>query len=207
MGVFMTGRKKKRILLVEDNPGDARLIREMLKESGSTEFELTHVATLAEGLNAVAHSKFDVILLDLLLADSTGMETFQRLKDIGHDDAAVIVLTGIQDKEMGVRAVRSGAQDYVPKNALNSELLVRSILHAVERQQAIVEKEALVAGLKDALAKVRKLSGLLPICASCKKIRDDKGYWRQVEVYIKDHTDAEFTHGYCPECAAKLWKE
>jgi CheY-like chemotaxis protein len=203
----MTTRRKKKILLVEDNPGDARLIREMLKESGSTEFELTHVATLGEGLDQVSHSKFDVILLDLLLADSTGMETFQRLKDLGHDDAAVIVLTGIQDKEMGVRAVRAGAQDYVPKNALNSELLVRSILHAVERQQAIVEKEALVAGLKEALTKVRKLSGLLPICASCKKIRDDKGYWRQVEVYIKDHTDAEFTHGYCPECAAKLWKE
>jgi CheY-like chemotaxis protein len=203
----MTGRRKKKILLVEDNPGDARLIREMLKESGSTEFELTHVSTLAEGLDQVSHSKFDVVLLDLLLADSTGMDTFQRLKDIGHDDAAVIVLTGIQDKEMGVRAVRSGAQDYVPKNALNSELLVRSILHAIERQQAIVEKEALVAGLKEALTKVRKLSGLLPICASCKKIRDDKGYWRQVEVYIKDHTDAEFTHGYCPECAAKLWKE
>ena len=203
----MNVRKKKKVLLVEDNPGDVRLIREMLKESGNTEFELAHVATLAEGIDSLHKSKFDAVLLDLLLTDSTGLETFQRLKDSVHDEAAVIVLTGLQDKELGVHAVRAGAQDYVPKSALNSELLVRSILHGIERQQGIVEREALVAGLKDALAKVRKLSGLLPICASCKKIRDDKGYWRQVEVYIKDHTDAEFTHGYCPECAAKLWKE
>ena len=65
----------------------------------------------------------------------------------------------------------------------------------------------LVAQLREALAKVKILSGLLPICASCKKIRDDGGYWTQVEVYVREHSDADFTHSICPECAAKLYPE
>jgi hypothetical protein len=62
-----------------------------------------------------------------------------------------------------------------------------------------------VTELKDALASVNQLSGLLPICASCKKIRDDKGYWTQIEAYIHDHSEAEFSHSICPDCAQKLY--
>ena len=61
--------------------------------------------------------------------------------------------------------------------------------------------------LRDALEKVKTLQGLLPICSSCKKIRDDKGYWTQLEVYFSNHTDAQFSHGLCPECAEKMMKE
>jgi hypothetical protein len=64
-----------------------------------------------------------------------------------------------------------------------------------------------ISDLQNALAKVRTLSGLLPICASCKKIRDDKGYWTQVELYLKEHTAADFSHGLCPECAVELYPE
>ena len=64
---------------------------------------------------------------------------------------------------------------------------------------------AIIARLKNALAKVRLLSGLLPICASCKKIRDDKGYWNQIESYIRDHSEAEFSHGICPDCAKQMY--
>jgi len=67
------------------------------------------------------------------------------------------------------------------------------------------EREKLIKELQDALAKVKKLSGLLPICASCKKIRDDKGYWNQIETYIREHSEAEFSHGICPECGKKLY--
>ena len=75
------------------------------------------------------------------------------------------------------------------------------------RKQHEKEREALIDNLKKSLAKVRKLSGLLPICASCKKIRDDKGYWNQIETYIRDHSEAEFSHGICPECTRKLYPE
>jgi PAS domain S-box-containing protein len=76
-----------------------------------------------------------------------------------------------------------------------------------ERKQHEKERDALIDNLKKSLAKVRKLSGLLPICASCKKIRDDKGYWNQIEAYIRDHSEAEFSHGICPECSRKLYPE
>jgi two-component system, cell cycle sensor histidine kinase and response regulator CckA len=72
-----------------------------------------------------------------------------------------------------------------------------------ERKRAEEERLRLIEDLRDALKEVKALSGLLPICASCKRIRDDKGYWQQVEIYISSHTDAEFTHGICPECAAE----
>ncbi len=72
-----------------------------------------------------------------------------------------------------------------------------------ERKQTEAEREGLIRDLKDALSKVKMLSGLVPICASCKKIRDDRGYWNQIESYLKDHSEAKFTHGICPECAKK----
>jgi PAS domain S-box-containing protein len=76
-----------------------------------------------------------------------------------------------------------------------------------ERKQAEDERERLIARLREALAQVETLGGLLPICASCKKIRDDQGYWHQVETYIQSHSDAEFTHGICPDCFRRLYPE
>jgi len=76
-----------------------------------------------------------------------------------------------------------------------------------ERKQAEEERERLIQELEDALTKVKTLSGLIPICSSCKKIRDDKGYWNQIEAYIKEHSDADFSHGFCPECMKKLYPE
>ncbi|MCX8028053.1 MAG: cache domain-containing protein [Thermodesulfovibrionales bacterium] len=76
-----------------------------------------------------------------------------------------------------------------------------------ERKLAEEEREKLIAELKSAIAEVKTLSGLLPICANCKKIRNDKGYWEQIEVYIRDHTDANFSHSICPQCAEKLYPE
>lgn len=69
------------------------------------------------------------------------------------------------------------------------------------------ERENLIAELQDALKNVRTLKGLLPICASCKKIRDDKGYWQQIESFVSEHSDAEFSHGLCPDCAVKLYPD
>jgi len=70
-----------------------------------------------------------------------------------------------------------------------------------------LERESLIVQLQQALDNIRRLSGLLPICSSCKKIRDDKGYWQEVELYVRDHSEADFTHGICPECARKLYPE
>ena len=79
--------------------------------------------------------------------------------------------------------------------------------HLDQRDQAEQEQERLIYKLREALARVKQLSGLLPICSSCKKIRDDQGYWNQIENYLKQHSEAEFTHGICPECARRLYPE
>ncbi len=76
-----------------------------------------------------------------------------------------------------------------------------------DRVQAAAEREKLIAELEQALARIKTLRGLIPICVSCKKIRDDEGFWNQVEEYIEQHSEAEFTHGICPECATKLYPE
>jgi|WetSurMetagenome_2_1015567.scaffolds.fasta_scaffold00250_25 PAS domain S-box-containing protein len=76
-----------------------------------------------------------------------------------------------------------------------------------ERRRAAEERERLISELQQALSKVKTLSGLLPICSSCKKVRDDNGYWNQIEVYVRAHSEAEFTHGLCPDCAKKLYPE
>lgn len=76
-----------------------------------------------------------------------------------------------------------------------------------ERRQSEAEREQLISDLKEALAKVKALSGLLPICASCKGIRNDKGYWMKIEAYLKAHSSAEFTHSICPDCAKRLYPD
>ncbi|MBW1744032.1 MAG: PAS domain-containing protein [Deltaproteobacteria bacterium] len=85
--------------------------------------------------------------------------------------------------------------------------LLESFLDITERKRAEQERERLIGELQEALAKVKTLSGLLPLCSSCKRIRDDQGYWQQIEAYIRDHSEAEFSHSVCPECAKKLYPE
>ncbi|PKN24169.1 MAG: hypothetical protein CVU65_12525 [Deltaproteobacteria bacterium HGW-Deltaproteobacteria-22] len=85
--------------------------------------------------------------------------------------------------------------------------LISVIVDITRRKRAEQERERLVDDLRRALSEVKTLSGLLPICSSCKKIRDDKGYWSQVEIYLRRHTDAEFSHGICPECVRRLYPE
>ncbi|MCG6537651.1 MAG: PAS domain S-box protein, partial [Syntrophales bacterium LBB04] len=84
---------------------------------------------------------------------------------------------------------------------------VSSLLDISDRKTAEKEKESLILELQRAIAKIRTLSGFLPICANCKKIRDDQGYWQQVEKYIRDHSEAEFSHGLCPDCANLFYSE
>ena len=87
-------------------------------------------------------------------------------------------------------------------------ILVSAVIVDISKQRKIErEREKLIAELKDALSRVKKLSGLLPICAGCKKIRDDTGYWNQIESYLHHHSEAEFSHGLCPDCAKELYPD
>lgn len=122
-------------LLIEDHPGDARLITEYLKESFLEFQPAVEVAdTLDEGIDWLKQEDFDVILLDLSLPDSFGMDTFDRvLKEVG--TIPIIVLTGLDDERLGIEAVEAGAQDFLKKGELSATLLGRSILYALQRNQ------------------------------------------------------------------------
>ena len=85
-----------------------------------------------------------------------------------------------------------------------TEVLEKEI---IDRRKAEKEKEKVIVELKEAMIKIKTLSGMLPICSSCKKIRDDKGYWNQIEAYIHKHSDVEFSHSICPECAKKMYPD
>jgi len=91
---------------------------------------------------------------------------------------------------------------------IKGKVLLCSTIHDISmRKTAEREREELIQNLQKALSEVKTLRGFLPICASCKKIRDDKGYWNQIETYVREHSEAEFSHSICPECAKSLYPE
>jgi DNA-binding NarL/FixJ family response regulator len=191
--------KRIRILHLEDNPADVVLVREVLADEQRYTWAVQHAGMLAQGVEKLGQASMDVILLDLNLPDSAGIATFQAVKE-RCGDTPIIIMSGLDDEQTAITAVRDGAQDYLLKSRLEAGLLVRSIRYAIER-------EKLSADLRNAMARIKTLSGLLPICAACKNIRDDKGFWHQVEEYVRAHADVEFTHGLCPKCAAKLYPD
>src|ERR1700752_317989 len=127
-----------KVLLIEDNPADARLIQESLAESDDHVFDLETVDTLAKGLNHLNTLKVDAVLLDLALPDSFGMETFVRAR--AHAlGVAIIVLTGLNDDSLALKLVQGGAQDFVAKVGVSGNNLTRAILYAVERARLELE--------------------------------------------------------------------
>ena len=138
-----------RVLLVEDNGSDARLIQEHLKECSET-FNTVHVERLHEALEALDKSNFDVVLLDLSLPDSTGLQTFAEVK-VKAVKVPILVMSGFDDEALAVRAVREGAQDYLVKGKVEGEGLGRAIRYGIERKRAeedlkssLAEKEVLL---------------------------------------------------------------
>ena len=191
-----------KIMLIEDSAEDAQLVREMLDDRGDN-FVLKRSDRLSSGLRLLEEESFDVVLLDLGLPDSAGIDALTNIRNQA-PALPIIVLTGLSDETLAVKAISLGAQDYLVKGNFGADSLYRTIRYSIERQRLETDRERLILELQEALSKVKQLSGLLPICSSCKKIRDDKGYWTQVEVYMREHTEIDFTHTICPECTKKL---
>lgn len=206
-GIKMNNKNDLHILLIEDDTDDAFLIMEMISDEQIQAISVEHVTSLIAGIERIREGGIDIVLSDLGLPESRGLETLDLLLPEVGRTLPVIVLTGLADQDIGAEAVRAGAQDYLFKEEVTGSLLVRSILYAIERKKMMVEREKLRQELEDALDQVKLLSGFLPICCSCKKIRDDKGYWQQIELYISNHSDVEFSHGICEECSKKLYPE
>lgn len=135
IGVKKIGNKPIKTLLVEDNPGDSRLIREMLAEAKGVAFDLKYANRLQTGLEHLDKGGIDVVLLDLGLPDSQGLETLNKTY-VQAPEVPIVVLTGLDDEMLGVQAVNRGAQDYLVKRQVDVNLLVRAIRYAIERKQA-----------------------------------------------------------------------
>ncbi|MBI5831500.1 MAG: response regulator [Armatimonadetes bacterium] len=191
------------VLLIDDEPAQAWLVAEYLRGAEPGSVVLATVETLGDGLLRLEDGTFDAVLLDLCLPDSLGVETYRRLND-RHPALPVVVLTSLEDEELGEQLVQMGAQDYLVKGQIAGPMLVRTLRYAIERRRAQAEREELIGQLRLALDEVRRLEGLLPICAWCHKIRDDAGYWQRVEVFIAERTDARFSHGICPSCMKEV---
>jgi CheY-like chemotaxis protein len=194
------------ILFVEDDLDFVRAIMRVLTHSDLLDCEVTHAGSLQQARTRLAEHGFAVVLLDLSLPDSRGMDTVDAVHQAA-PETPIVVLTALDDEGVGREAVCHGAQDFLIKTQVDERLLLRAIRYAIERQRIIRERNQLIEQLQAALANVKQLSGLLPICSICKKIRDDRGYWNQIELYIRDHSEADFSHGLCPECAARHYAE
>ncbi len=197
-------KKSNVVLLIEDEPTDAKLITQILQEDTESALEILHAEMLSQGIEFLIQGGIDIVLLDLTLADSSGFDTFYKLQQQA-PQVPVIILTGMDDKDLAVRIVQEGAQDYLVKSLVDYTMLARAIRYSIERKRLLLEKDRLISQLKEALQNIKTLSGLLPICAVCKQIRDDRGYWQQVESYVQQHSNAVFTHSICPKCSGKLY--
>jgi DNA-binding response OmpR family regulator len=171
-------------------------------------------ATAAEALTLTRAYHPAMVLLDVVLPDGDGMDIARQLKEdpelIG---VFIVLLSGakVSPEDQSRGFIQGLADGYIihpvsPKvlcGWIEAFLRLRTTQEAL--REAAKEREKLIRELQFALDNIKTLQGLIPICANCKKIRDDKGYWSQVEEYIAGHTDAKFSHGVCPECAKKLY--
>jgi DNA-binding NtrC family response regulator len=202
----------RKVLCVDDEPTHLIILSQVLAPEG---FEVIVASSAEEGLNYCVANRFDAVLTDYQMPSLNGIEFLISLKQFG-DAPPVVILTGHGSEEIAVQAMKLGAMDYIVKDDSQGylKLLGVTLRQAIELHEArlaskkmIAEQAKLLSELQMALANVKRLSGLVPICSSCKKIRDDKGYWNQLEAYLQENLQLNFTHGICPDCVAKLYPQ
>lgn len=191
-----------KILIVEDGEADFLIIERLLAKNFPSGLQLTRVIRLEEACQKLGAENFDLILLDLALPDCRGITTVEMVHSVAAG-IPIIVVSGLSEEEFALQCLQAGAQDFLLKGKIEGSAILRAVRYAIERQKCF-EREKLVQQLRDALTQVRVLSGLLPICAACKRIRNDQGYWAEVDTYIEAHSSVQFSHGICPECATDV---
>ena len=201
------------VLIVDDNEIDCLTYQRYLSQDNLMTYEYLQAETVEDGLKLLSNQKPDCILLDYNLPDADGLEFIREASET-YDILPIVMLTGQGNEEVIIQALTSGAMDYISKSKVSKDNLCRTVNKVIEKGELLhqlkereEEKDKLIVELKKALSQVKQLSGLLPICAQCKKVRDDSGYWEQVEVYIRSHSELEFSHGICPDCIKLLYPD
>jgi len=175
---------KRKILLIEDNPGDAKLVEIYLRESPAINFDLVHVTRLSDGLQLVQEdNKFDILLLDLSLPDSRGFDTLTRAMEGFPNHVSIVVLTGLDDENVGVRAVAAGAQDFLVKGQIDTSSLTRAVLHAIKRNEMLLKVERTAKELKISEERLVNAQSIARIGNYELAVEHDKMYWSD-EIYL-----------------------
>ncbi len=204
------------IMIVDDNPHNLRVLSTTLKKEG---YEIRPATGGRTALAAIDAKPPQLILLDIMMPDMNGYQVCEHLKENKKTrDIPVIFISALDDVKNKIKAFAMGCVDYISKPFQEEEILarVKTQIRLGRLQQDLVvknerlraetrEKDALILELQAMIDNVKVLSGLLPICANCKKIRSDEGYWEQIESYIQTHTEAVFSHGICPDCMETLY--
>jgi AmiR/NasT family two-component response regulator len=193
-------QKPLRVLIVDDDPTTTKLAELELGVLGHD------VVGLAEdgktGIELTLSLRPDLVLMDISMPVMDGLEATRLIQE--RCPCPVVLLTAHEDQTWVDRASEAGAGAYLVKPPRRQDL-ARAIAIASARFADWMKLRQLNDELERALAEVKRLSGLLPICARCKKIRDDKGYWHKVEAYIQEHSEATFTHGICGDCVRDMY--
>jgi AmiR/NasT family two-component response regulator len=164
-----------------------------------------NIIEAADGEEALAKTRAlqpDVILMDIKMPKLDGLAAAQKIQECC--PTPIVIITAYESSETVIKAGAAGVAAFLTKPPQPDEI-ERAIVIALARHADLMELRRLNKELAEALAEVKKLQGILPICINCKKIRTDTGAWQQIEAYIRDHSEAEFSHGLCPACAKKLY--
>lgn len=191
-----------RILIADDDNTCRGMLVAVLRKTGYEVAEARDGAQAWEELQKPDAPR--LVVLDWVMPGMDGVDVLRRVRGLpGDRPPYILMLTSKVEKGEIIAGLEAGANDYLTKPYDPGELQARIAVgrRMVELQDALVDKNR---ELRRALSEIKTLRGILPICMNCKKIRDDRGYWNQVEVYVRDHTEADFSHGLCPECAA-VW--
>lgn len=197
------------VLYVEDEPLTRAVFVRILERKVSILYQAENGE---EGLELFKMHRPDIVISDVRMPIMDGIEMSRRIKSL-EGNSKIIITTAHSDASILLSSIDAGIDKYILK-PVDVEILfsalencAKTIILERKIQEQAREKDELIAKLQDALDNIKRLSGLLPICSSCKKIRDDKGYWNQIERYIAEHSEAEFSHGICPECVRKLYPQ
>lgn len=200
---------KTSILVIDDDIGLRKTLLDILKARG---YETFAAENGAEGLALLQGTPVNLVLTDLGLPDMSGIDILSKVKAL-YPAIQVIILTGSATFDSAVEATNLGVFSYLLK-PYDVDQLFLQIQRAIEKQHAEEELrfsrqilEDKVIELEASLARVKQLEGILPICMYCKKIRDEEEKWRQMEEYISQHSEANFSHGICPDCYKKQMGE
>lgn len=193
-----------RILIAEDEAVSRRLLQQTLQRWGFEAVVASDGLEAWELLSGVDAPQLAV--LDWMMPGVDGLELCRRVRALDVQlPIYLMLLTSRSAREDIVTGLQAGADDYVVKPFHEAELRARVQVgvRVVQLQLSLADR---VRDLEEALSRVKQLQGLLPICSYCKKIRDDRNYWQQVEQYVTDRTEARFTHGICPSCYERYIK-